>query len=73
MQPKPDMEIRDYGERKGVEFFLRTRPTETVEYTINYTLKNPQCQTYTYEHYKQPGIANYDIQILSPEIQELFT
>jgi len=73
IEEQEGMEIRDYWKRKWVEFFLRTRPTETSTYTINYTLKNPECKTYTYSHYKQPGIPKYDIEITSQQRQDLFT
>ncbi len=63
IQAKKWMDIVDYGKRKWVEFFLNTRLQETSSYTIDYVLSNPECKPYTYMLYKQPGIAEYAIDI----------
>ncbi len=71
--PQESMVIRDYGKRQGVEFFIRTRPTETTTYTLQYSLSNLECQRYTYGHFKQPGIESYDIEVLWENTQESFS
>jgi hypothetical protein len=73
IEQQDGMVIRNYGSRKWVEFFLRTRPTETTTYRIDYSLPNPDCQQYSYKHLKQPGIREYDIEVVSENKQDSFT
>lgn len=63
ISPTNNMEIIDYGSKKGVEFFLDTRVQETSYYNVNYTLKNPECKNYDFMLYKQAGIPEYDVEI----------
>ena len=73
VQAQEWMTVRDYGSRKWVEFFLRTRPTDTTTYRIDYALQNTSCHNYTYKYLKQPGIRKYDIEVVSGNTQEDFT
>lgn len=59
--PAKGMEEVVYGSRKGVEFFLDTQLQETSFYTLEYLLKNPNCEPYSFMMYKQAGIPEYDI------------
>lgn len=57
-------EIVDYGSRKWLEFFLETPLLQTSRYSFSYTLPNPDCKPYTFTHYKQPWLKNYDIDFI---------
>jgi hypothetical protein len=59
--PKNNTEIVDYGQRKGIEFFLETPQQQVELYDYSYILPNPDCQTYSTTLYKQPGIPNFDV------------
>lgn len=46
---------------KIIELYTLTKPWETINYSINYILKNNDCKKYTYKFYKQPWIKDYQI------------
>ena len=60
---RDDFEIVDYGSRRGIEFFLDTELSQTSFYEFQYTLPNPECRSYDYTLYKQPGIPEFDVLI----------
>lgn len=61
--PVKNTEIVDYGQRKGIEFFLETPEQQSVFYDYEYTLPNPDCQPYSATVYKQPWISSFDINL----------
>lgn len=63
IEPQENMDIIDYGKRKGIEFFLTT-PVQQAEYfTFSYKLKNPKCRKYDISYYKQPGVDSYNVEL----------
>lgn len=63
VSPQKDMEIVDYGRRKGVEFFLTTPEQQASYFEFTYSLPNPECKPYSFKLYKQPGIRKFDVQL----------
>lgn len=61
--PQKNMEIVDYGKRKGIEFFLTTPEQQASYYTFSYTLPNPYCKPYSFILYKQPGMKKFDVRL----------
>ena len=56
--------VTDYYERgRSVDFYMDTPAWIQSSFTLNYILPNPDCQTYSYSFYKQPGIPNYNLSI----------
>lgn len=61
--PQKNMEIVDYGKRKGIEFFLTTPEQQASYYAFSYTLPNPSCKPYSFILYKQPGMKKFDVRL----------
>jgi len=73
VSPQENISIRDYGKRRGVEFYIRTQPTQTVDFSFKYTLPNKECRAYDYMLYKQPWIREYDVEVTLQGKQERFS
>ena len=63
IKPKNWMTINKYLSVNVLEFYINTRPLESTNYTIEYSLKNSECKKYSYKLYKQPWIRKYNINI----------
>ena len=59
--PKPWLRVIDKKDYKIAEFYIKTERLEVQDFTIDYQLKNPDCQPYNYKQFKQPGINSYDM------------
>nr|MDD3719951.1 DUF4012 domain-containing protein [Candidatus Gracilibacteria bacterium] len=53
--------IEESESAKIVTFYLKTKRFETKSMTINYKLQNKECNEYSFNLYKQPGIRKYDL------------
>ena len=49
---------------KEIQLFTETKTFESSLNSIEYLLINKQCRKYNYYFYKQPGINNYDIELI---------
>ena len=47
-----------------VSWYNRTEPTQITTDTLDYILSNPQCLEYSYKLYKQPGLKEYNIDLI---------
>ena len=63
VQQVQSWEVVNYGSRQGLEFFIETPLLQTSRFDFSYTLPNPDCDPYSFTHFKQPGIRKYDIDI----------
>ena len=63
VQQLQSWEIVNYGSRQGIEFFIETPLLQTSRFDFSYLLPNPDCDPYSFTHFKQPGIRKYDIDI----------
>lgn len=67
IEPKEWMKINSHSQATVVDFYMNTRLLESTHYDINYKLANKECKTYDFKFYKQPGIRNYNFEILNWE------
>lgn len=62
--------VKDYKNSKIVQFYTETRRLESINHTIEYTLKNSECKPYDFKFYKQPWIRYYDLTINSADKEQ---
>lgn len=53
--------VYDYDNYKVVELYVTTQKLETSKNIIQYTIKNPECDDYSYKFFKQAWIIKYNI------------
>jgi hypothetical protein len=55
------LKIIEKNDYKIAEFYLKTHRLEVQDFTINYSIPNPECKAYNYKQFKQPWINSYDM------------
>ena len=57
--------VTNYDRYKIAEFYIKTRLYETTSNKIEYTISKENCNWYSYTLYKQPGIVDYDMNLIN--------
>jgi len=64
VEKKPNLNINKYEKATVVDFYQNTRVLETTNFNIKYKIPNRDCKKYDFKFYKQPGIRDYNIEII---------
>ena len=63
IKPQLGLTVTKYDRFQIASLFVKTRLYETTTNTIEYIISKPNCNSYSYKLYKQPGIKTYNMNI----------
>jgi hypothetical protein len=56
-----NVKVLNYPNTRVVEFYMDTPRFESSYFVLNYLIPNKECNSYTYNFYKQAGIYDYNM------------